>query len=72
MKKICGVKGYFNCRKEEIEKLKAHATLKGITATEALRRAMFYTTYLWEEKNKGSRIFIDRGGDTLREILWKE
>ena len=56
---------------DTVEKLKAIASAKQITFTEALRQSVLDEIYFQDEIAKGGKILIQKPDNTLREIVFR-
>jgi hypothetical protein len=65
------VKASFNLPAQELEQLKAIASERGITVTQALRQAIADEAYLEEQKKKKNKILIEGRDRDLRELVFR-
>lgn len=56
---------------DTVNRLKKLASDKGITFTEALRRAVGTEVYLQNEIQKGGKVLIQKSDNTLREVTFR-
>lgn len=56
---------------DTVDRLKKLASDKGITFTEALRRAVGTEIYLQNEIQKGGKVLIQKSDNTLREVTFR-
>lgn len=70
--KIRVVKVSFYIPEEEFESFKKCAYDKGMTATEALRRAVDAQKLIWKTQEEGGKILIDKGGNIITEIIFSK
>jgi hypothetical protein len=63
------VKVTVNLPQQDIDTLRSIADRKGITMTEALRRAIALEQFVEEAVGRGANILIEEKGKTLRQVV---
>ncbi|MCI0634934.1 MAG: ribbon-helix-helix domain-containing protein [Actinobacteria bacterium] len=60
-----------NLSDETIEDLKAVAEKRGITLTEAIRKAIATEKFVQDERDEGAKILIEKPGGRVREVEFR-
>jgi hypothetical protein len=53
------------------EMLKSLAESQGITQNEALRKAIATEAYLFQERQKGSKVLLQKSDNEIREVIFR-
>jgi len=65
------VKVSFNLTPREVEQLKELAAQQGITATEALRRALATERFIYDTYQRGGKLLIEEADKPVRELVFR-
>ena len=65
------VKLSVNLPEDTVSKLREIAEKRGITLTEALRRAISHERFLEDEVENGGKVLVEKPDKTVREIVFR-
>ena len=60
-----------NLSDETIEDLREVASKRGITLTEAIRKAIATEKFVQDERDEGAKILIEKPGERVREVEFR-